>query len=349
MNARGGNDPHFLIVKHGALGDVVRTSYLAHALRRKHGDSLRLSWLTASACVPLLRFNPCIDDIWTSLEEARAGRFARVFSLDDEADAIDTVARLDAAEVVGAYRDVDGTIAYSDDSAAWFDMGLLSRFGKRRADELKKANERGHADIFAQVFAVDCVLPLFFGSRRLETWAQRWMPEGPWYVGINAFAGGRWPSKELPAVEIPRLIDGVLRHGRGRAVKVVLLGAGADYERNLSLAQQFPSDVMVAATDDSVLRLAAVISRLQLMITSDSLALHLAIAQAVPTIAFFAPTSAAEIDDFGRVAKVISTAPDYCSYRRDADNSTITAERLLEVVRCRFGVTTDAMSVAAST
>ena len=49
-------------------------------------------------------------------------------------------------------------------------------------------------------------------------------------------------------------------------------------------------------------------------------------------MAFFAPTSAAEIELYGLGEKVASTAPDYCSYRADADNASITAERLCAAV-----------------
>jgi len=112
---------------------------------------------------------------------------------------------------------------------------------------------------------------------------------------------------------------------------VVLLGAGSDRDRNLSIARKFPSDrLRVADTDSSVLRLAAVIRSSNALISSDSLALHLGISQRVPFVSFFAPTSAAEIDTFGAGIKVISTASDYCSYRRDADNSSITADRLMD-------------------
>ena len=52
------------------------------------------------------------------------------------------------------------------------------------------------------------------------------------------------------------------------------------------------------------------------------------IARKVPVVAFFAPTSAAEIELYGRGERVESRAPDYCSYRSDADTSTLTAERL---------------------
>jgi heptosyltransferase-2 len=89
---------------------------------------------------------------------------------------------------------------------------------------------------------------------------------------------------------------------------------------------------VAVCTDESVQHLAAAVGGLDYLISSDSLAMHLAIAQHVPFTAFFSPTSAVEIDDWGIGTKVASTAPDYCSYRKDADNSTITADRIIEAI-----------------
>jgi heptosyltransferase-2 len=204
--------------------------------------------------------------------------------------------------------------------------------GKARADELKKLNQRGHADIFKEVFEVPSVRPEFHGNPRLERWAmEEFRAPGP-LIGINPCAGGRWPSKELRLEELNSLVDAILAGDTpfGQDCTVVLIGAGPDRRRNLELASRRAGRrILVPDTDDSVLRLAAVISRLDAMITSDSLAMHLAISQRIPTLAFFAPTSAREIDDFGVVTKVISTAADYCSYRKDSDNSSITAVRLI--------------------
>lgn len=325
---------HILIVKHGALGDVVRTSYFARALRERWGADLRLSWITAPGSASLLRFNPDIDDLWTSFAEAQPFHYDRVFSLDDEREALEGVARLDAAAITGALLQ-DGRPAYTDDAAGWFDMGLLSRFGKARADELKRLNNRGHGEIYCELFGVPSVRPAFHGNARLDSWATDFLRPHGRVIGINAFAGGRWPSKELPLPELERLIDALLAGDTplGKGLTVMLIGAGADHGRNLQIAAQRPgARLLVPNTDDSVLRLAALVGRLHYMITSDSLAMHLAIAQQVPTLAFFAPTSAAEIDDFGQVAKVVSTAPDYCSYKKDADNSSITAARLLSSI-----------------
>ncbi len=321
-----------LIVKHGALGDVVRTSYFARALRRRFGEGLRLSWLTAPESVPLLRFNPWIDDIWTSFAEARVFSFDRIFSLDDELDVLDDVAQLKTSEITGALLR-NGRPTYTDDAAGWFDMGLLSRFGKARADELKKLNTRGHAEIHCDLFGVASVEPVFYGNPHLNEWAATSFRPYQSLIGINPFAGGRWPSKELRLPELIRLIDALLAgHGPfGQGCAVVLFGAGNDRDRNLEIAatrSRLP--LLVPNTNDSVLRMAALIGRLDLLITSDSLAMHLGIAQGVKSVAFFAPTSAAEIDGFGLLAKVTSTSPDYCSYSKHADNSSITADRLIQ-------------------
>ena len=323
---------NILVVKHGALGDVVRTSYFARALREKWGPGLRLSWITAPSSLPLLRFHPQIDDLFTSFDEAKAVEYDRIYSLDDEQDILEGVAQLHSGAVTGAFIR-DGITSYSEDSASWFDMGLLSRFGKTRADELKKLNGRGHAAIFSEVFDVPIVIPEFHGNSRLERWAADEFCGPSTLVGINPFAGGRWPSKELRIDEVKALVSSILSGETpfGPGCRVVMIGAGADHQRNLQLASAFPgARVLVPNTDDSILRLAAVIRRVDAMITSDSLAMHLAISQGVPTLAFFAPTSAQEIDDFGLVKKVVSTASDYCSYRKDADNSSITAARLIK-------------------
>src|SRR5262249_49488124 len=244
--------------------------------------------------------------------------FDSIYSLDDEDNALAGVGRLQAARIVGAYLK-DGQVAYSEESAAWFDMGLRSRFGKARADELKKLNTRSHAEMFAEMFGVETAESCFYGDATLEAGYDDWLSNCRPAVGISPYAGGRWPAKELHTSELEALIGALLRPGSllSRRGCVVLIGSDFHREKNLALAQTFSdSRIHVADTDASPLHLAALIRHLDFMVSSDSLAMHLAIAQGVPTVAFFAPTSAAEIDDFGHVLKVVSTAADYCSYRK---------------------------------
>lgn len=320
-----------LIVKFGALGDVIRTSYFAAALKKRWGDELELSWITAGNAVPLLEFNPHIDRIVSAFDQLGPVYFDIVYSLDDEAEIVQQVSCLSCGKTIGAILENE-VVAYTADAALWFDMGLQSRHGKAAADAMKRANLLSHTDIFRQIFDVSVVVPAFYGSLAMEMQAQGIYPGNVFRVGINAFAGARWPSKELRADELEDLVRKIRLDPR--SVEIVLLGAGSDRQRNLELSEKIGDPgVRVANTDESVLQLAATIKSMDLVISSDSLAMHCAIAQRIPVVAFFSPTSAAEIDIFGRGVKVISAMADYCSYKPDADNTSITADRLYEAFR----------------
>jgi heptosyltransferase-2 len=254
--------------------------------------------------------------------------------LDDELDTLAGVASLRADSVTGAMLQ-DGLPAYTQDAAEWFNMGLHSRFGKQRADELKKLNQRSHAQIFSTIFAVEQVRPQFYVEKSCLAWADASLPQANCRVGINPYSGGRWPSKELRPTELEQLISRVLNGSSafGPGTAVILFGAGQDYFKNNALVAQLSIENLAAiCTDESVQHLAAAVGRMDYLISSDSLALHLAIAQNVAYTAFFSPTSAVEIDDWGIGTKVVSTASDYCSYRKDADNTTITSERIIEAI-----------------
>jgi heptosyltransferase-2 len=116
-------------------------------------------------------------------------------------------------------------------------------------------------------------------------------------------------------------------------VAFLVLGGGEEEARNEQILEGLRSEGLAAVgggSRNSLHEFAALVSRCDLAITSDSLCLHVAIARRVPVVAFFAPTSAPEIELYGLGEKVVSTAPDQCSYRPDADNSTITPDRLVE-------------------
>jgi heptosyltransferase-2 len=54
----------------------------------------------------------------------------------------------------------------------------------------------------------------------------------------------------------------------------------------------------------------------RVVVTSDSLALHLAVALRRRVVAFFYPTSAAEIELCGRGVKIVGEGRSYCSYEQ---------------------------------
>jgi heptosyltransferase-2 len=281
-----------------------------------------------------------------------SGPFLRLLSLDDELPLCGLAGYLappkDQPGVLsGAYLTEDGR-TYTEDVAPWFDMGLLSRFGKQRADQLKLENERSHPAIYADMLGIEMgepELPLAPASLAFgEAFAAEHglAADVPW-IGLNTGAGGRWESKRLPEERVAAIVAELHRRREGR-VGFVLLGGPEERERNDRILGCIGADasgtgarVVDAGTDHALLEFAAIVDRLDLLLTSDSLALHVAVARRVPVVAFFAPTSAAEIELYGRGEKVASTSPDYGSYRRDADTSTLSVERLVAAVLRQLG------------
>lgn len=342
-----------LILKTGALGDVLRTTSILPGLARAHPE-LRVTWLTAHAARELVEHHPLVHEVVTvhpeSADEiAAAGTelakrtWQWVLSFDDEEPLCALASRLLTERLSGAHLDESGARAYTDDVAPWFDMGLLSRFGKERADALKIANEASHPAIFASMLGVDASEPELPIAPESEAFGRAFRDkhglDGRRVLGLNTGAGGRWVSKQLP-VERTVAVCKELAERLGRDTGFVVLGGPSEAERNREILAGLASADLSAidgGVENTIGQFAAIISQLDLLLTSDSLALHIAVARKVPVTAFFAPTSGAEIELFGRGEKVLSTAPDYCTYRRDVDTSTLTVERIRDAVQRSLG------------
>jgi heptosyltransferase-2 len=338
-----------LVIKTGALGDVVRTTSILPGLARKF-PALRVTWLTASGALELVRGHRLIaralgvdpsdaHSLATVEAELAHTRWERVLSFDDEEALCALAGRLGGApeegRISGAYLDARGVRRYSADVAPWFDMGLLSVHGKEEADRRKLRNRDSHPAIFARMLGIEMgepelVLPeaaVRFAAAfatRTELHARRPV------IGLNTGAGGRWESKKLTEERTLELAAELSR-ARGGSVTFLLCGGADEAQRNTRIGQGLDARKLRwvdAGTRNTLLEFAALLALCDLVITSDSLALHLAITQRVPILAFFAPTPAHEIELYGRGEAVCSTAADYASYRADADTSTLTVDRL---------------------
>lgn len=319
-----------LVIKHGALGDVVRTAYLLPGLSKRLGGESRVDWITAPSAADLLRYNPYVDRVLTDAQE-RLPCYDWVISLDDEDDALRIASSTGAERLSGAYL-ADGKKLYTDDVRLWFDMGLLSRHGKGEADRLKKENGLSHAEIFSRMLDVSIEKPSFFNSTQRELrWSSLLSPSRGRVVGINPFAGARWTAKAIPLDVLTELVERLLAWSAGDISRIVIFSEHRQEEVRRTLGGAgLPLDAIVFPdTRESPLEFAAAVKALDYLISSDSLGLHFAIAQNKPNLSFYAPTSAAEIGTFGSGVKVVSGLPDYCNYSPTADNSDITTDRLM--------------------
>src|SRR6266513_1503597 len=124
---------NILIVKLGATGDVVRTTPL---LRRLSGS---VTWITAAKNGVLL--GGLSDNLrhfsWEERARALDIPYDLAINLEDTVEAAIFLKSVRPAEIFGAYLDSDNSLRYTENSRSWFDLSLISEYGRRQADSLK--------------------------------------------------------------------------------------------------------------------------------------------------------------------------------------------------------------------
>ncbi len=317
------------LIKIGALGDVLRTTALIPGLKRLD-PALDLTWITARDALPLVANNPDITELvevdGDSADGWRHRRYDWVISLDDEPQFCRLATSLLSDRLSGAYEDPHGCIRYTDDLEHWFGMGRLrpaEAGGLARANQLKRENSLSYGEIFYRGLALPPPVerPRLVLPEHHRQWSRRWLQDrglaGRQRVGINSGAGGRWRFKswgERQTADLARILATDLH------VAVIVMGGPSEAERNARIVSAAATPAVVAApTDLDLLSFASMIGDCAALVTSDSLALHIGLALRRPVVAFFGPTSDAEIDLFGLGEKV--TTPLECRrcYLADCD------------------------------
>ena len=257
-----------LLIKIGALGDVVRTTSLLHALEGE------VTWATKKTSFPLLAKNPRIAhtvDLTQSMASLLKQEYRLVINLDEEPLACELATKARKQELVGAYSQ-DGKITYTDSSSEWFDMGLISKFGKKAADLKKWENKKSYQEIVYGMLGKK-----FNGEEYVLAVDPKPAIPGKEVVGLETRSGDRWVGKRW--TRFPELID-ILTKEKIKSVKFKPFPTLTGFIRH--------------------------INQTDLVVTTDSLALHVALALKKKVAALFTCTSFHEIYPYGRMEKIVS-------------------------------------------
>lgn len=315
-----------LIIKKAALGDVLRTTCALRPLKQKYPGA-RITWLTVDNALALLEHNPCIDRLLTTsqtdMQALVREQFHWIINLEEDQASCRLARDARAEKKIGGILDEFGTPTYTPDAEPWFGMGLLrseEKGGLEEANRLKLVNTRTYPDILLGILGLSAknhefILKLGEENKAFANGFMAKAGVGPRerVIGLNTSAGGRWPMKSLSLEKTVELANQLMKKKRSR---VVLFGGGEEIRRNREIIARCPG-IIDAGTDNSLLDFAALIGCCHVLVTTDSLALHMGTARKIQIVAFFGPTSAAEIELYGRGEKLIAQSEYYCTYRKD--------------------------------
>ncbi|MBD3310350.1 hypothetical protein GF351_03970, partial [Candidatus Woesearchaeota archaeon] len=137
-------------------------------------------------------------------------------------------------------------------------------------------------------------------------------------IGLNTGAGKRWEKKRWSEKKTAKLAEKLEKELKAR---IILLGGPEEKERNAMIMEQSSAKLIDAGTDNSLRDFASKISLCDAVVTSDSLAMHIAIALKKETVVLFGPTSYSEIELYGRGMKIIPKMDCLCCYRNTCSMS----------------------------
>ena len=313
-----------LIIKLGAIGDVIRTTSILSGLREKH-KSCEIDWVTKKEAFDVLKNNKLIDknyildnDINNKLKN---NIYDLIICLDDDYEACELASSLNC-NIVGAYLKNNERV-YTKDSSLWFDMGLISRFGKQKADELKAKNKMTYQEIIYKILKLNYKKQepiLNLDGKELDFGKNFAIKDNikkkDIVIGINTGAGGRWQDKKLSIKETKELIDKL--NTRINA-KLILFGGPEEKERNKEIKNSAKTKIIDAGCGNSLMEFASLVNLCNILVTSDSLALHIGTALKKKIVVFFGPTSSSEIELYSRGIKIIPKKGCLCCYKPKCD------------------------------
>lgn len=209
---------NILIIKLGAIGDVIRTTPLLHKIWNEYPNH-RIWWLTYSPDIVPDSVDRVLDFTAESVEILKAVNFDLLINLDKDLQACALSSSINAMQKYG-FTMINGVPAAANQLAEHkFLTGLF--------DDVSKANSKSYLDEIFEIcgweftgeeYILDC--------DRTINWEL--FNYGKPVVGLNTGCGARWVSRLWADEKWEALIEKLLSAG----VFPLLLGGKQEHEKN---------------------------------------------------------------------------------------------------------------------
>jgi len=284
-----------LIIKLGATGDVVRTTPL---LRRLNGP---VTWITAENNLTLLQGidrEGCYLS-WENRKRVAKTVYDLVINLEDDWESSRFLKELKFKQLFGAHLNGDDQLAYTSDSREWFDLSLISTYGREEADRRKLLNRRTYQELIFEGLGLGFCGEAYYLPPSIPTRLQG-------DVAISSTAGPVWPMKKWAYFD--------------------------ELKREL---QAMGLTVNILQNRPSLLEHLADVQGHRCLVSGDSLPMHLALGSGVRCVSIFTCTSPWEIYGYGLQEKVVSPFLQNFFYKRGYDRNattSISVRRIMDAV-----------------
>lgn len=312
-------DMHIIIVKLDALGDVLRTTSLLTSLRKKYPNS-HITWVTSKTAEPIFHNNNAVDEVMsyddvTTVWKIQNVRYNLLINPDASPLSSAIATNLIAEKKLGYLLDNNGKVIPANEEAeVWLEMGVF--------DEYKKANSLTYQEHIHHIAKLpyersEVLLYLseaemkyaksFYQLKNLKRYRK--------IIGVNTGAGEKWPLKQWTEEGFVELLAELTNNND---IGILLYGGPRERYKNKALSKRFPSAIDTGF-NNTLRQFFALMSLSDIVLTGDTLALHVATALKKKVVCYFGPTSANEIEDYGLVTKIQPNMDCLTCYKRQCD------------------------------
>jgi ADP-heptose:LPS heptosyltransferase len=331
-------DKIILIIKLDAMGDVLRTTSILHSLKKKYPEYY-IIWLTKENAKEIFRYNGLVDEvkIYESpnlLSDLSLMEFDTVINLDPSPVSSSLASYAKSNSKIGYGLNKKGKVfPFNKESVEWFEMGAF--------DTLKYKNTKTYQQIIHEICSLDynkgkIILNLsdnevefgkkFYTKNKLERFDK--------IIGINAGASDRWQYKKWRKegyIEVIKYLEKEFN------CAFLLFGGKNEIELNKEISK-VSENIFDTGNKNTLRELASYINLINILITGDTLALHIAAALEKKAVCIFGPTSNSEIEDYGLITKIYPDMDCLACYKNKCDfipncMELVTSEMVFESVK----------------
>ena len=303
-----------LIIKLGATGDVLRTTPILKPLKEKYKPA-HITWLVDKSSADVLKGNLFIDRLMVfdaeSLVGLRVEQFDVVINFDKAYKAAAIAEQVNGKGKYGFGLSQYGTIyPLNKESDYTFSLGL--------SDELKfRKNKKTYQELLFESIGMDYRKEeyIYNISEEDALWAKKYLKscgvnEGDLLIGLNTGGGDIFANKGWHAEGFLELAE---LCAKNLNAKVLLLGGPQEKEKNERLCKNTKVP-LINSGNNPLGKFAGIVKNCDIVVSGDTLAMHIAIAVKTPVAALFFSTCPQEIEFYGRgmaISAKVDCAPCY--------------------------------------
>ena len=308
-----------LIIKLGAMGDVLRTTPILEALKREYKGS-QITWVVDEESRELLMNNPYLDGILPygpeALSRLQVEEFDIIINLDSLPKSACLASLARGKKKLGFGLDKRGSVfPFSEEAEEWFRMGI--------DDDLKKRNRKTYQKIIFEIAGLKFKKEEPVVNLRKEEldfanqFVEKHGLKGKKIIGLATGAGGRWELKKWTREGYLSLVERIDKEIENS--KILLFGEREEVERNKEIMEQSRISLINTGHRNTLREFLALLNLCDLVVTGDTLAMHAAVALKKKVVVLFGPTSSFEIEFYERGKKIIPGMDCLCCYKERCD------------------------------